>query len=107
MLARARFIEQGQRRQFARLRRIEQRQLTFALHPIALRRLWRGRLDARRLPRGHLLLLLSHSFLARLLTQLTGGKFAALLDALLQPLERGQNVSAEPVHDGEPRDTEE
>ena len=106
LLTRARLIEQGQRRQFAGFRRIEQWYLALAFDPIALLRQGGRRLDARRRSVGDFLLLFAYHFLARLLAKLAGCELAPLLQAASGPLDRFQNRSAELVHHFEPRDAQ-
>jgi hypothetical protein len=106
LLTPARLIEQGQRRQFAGFRRIEQWHLALAFDPIALLRQRCRRLDARRRPVGDFLLLFAYHFLARLLAKLAGRELAPLLQAASGPLDRFQNRSAELVHYFEPRDAQ-
>ena len=102
LLARPRLIEQGQRRQLARLGRIEQRHLALALHPLAL--LGRGcrSLDARRRPAGHFLLLFANHFLARLLALPAGSELAASRALLADPVDAPEYPSSDLVHDLEP-----
>src|ERR1700688_3574313 len=102
LLPRARLVEQGQRRQLARLGGVEQRDLPFALDPVALLGHGSRGLDSRRRPARHFLLFHAHDFLTCLLAQLARGQFAPLFDPRPYPLNRFQDPRPELVHDLEP-----
>ena len=107
LLARGRLIEQRQRRQFARLRRVEQRHLALALDALALLGHRRQRLDARRRPARDFLLLLAHDLLARLLALLARGRVRGAARSRARPFDALEHPGAELVHHVEPRTPEE
>ena len=102
-----RIVEQRERRQLARIRRLEQRNLPLLLSPLAGLERLQGRLDAWFLSLGLEFLLDLHDVLAR-------GRLAAPFRAVAKLTEPDQRLFiprqapvADLVHDGNPRKAEE
>ncbi len=101
-LTRRRIVEQAQRRQFARLGPIEQRNLSFLLNALALLDDGLGRLDARRCAGRRFLLLRFDRLLARLLALTTLGCILGGGQAHPQPADSTPGAGSQPIDDREP-----